>query len=177
MRRCQRILAEDNPDRRAELEREADEARGIVPGSGTRAGWVELGESLPDHTAILLRSDVLADPSAVVAAAAHELGHEVLDGRGLADRSRPDSEALVDLFGVFQGFGIFQTNVSMESVPGPQPRFRSFGYLGERAFSDALAYYCFRRHQLDPAHALVPEWRNEVDLAARMRMRARLLDW
>jgi hypothetical protein len=177
VRRCQRILAEEDSERRADLERQADEERGIVPGSGSRACWIELDESLPDHTAILLRSDVLADPAALVAAVAHELGHEVLDGRGLVDRSRPDREALVDLFGVFQGFGIFQTNVSMERARGPQRGLTSLGYLGERAFSEALAYYCLRRHQLDPANALMPEWRNEVDLTPRMRMHSRLLDW
>ncbi|WP_433161485.1 hypothetical protein [Kribbella sp. CA-247076] len=176
VRRCQRILAEEDSDRRAELERQADAERGTLPGSGTNACWTTLRDPLPDHTAILLRPELLADPSAVIAAAAHELGHEVLDGGGLGDRTRPDREALVDLFGVFHGFGIFQTNLALERVREKRI-FSSLGYLGERVFSEALAYYCLRRHQLDPAHPLVPEWCNEVDLTPRMRMRSRLLDW
>jgi hypothetical protein len=167
------IVRETDLDRRAELCDRAEAVWARPPGSGSRACWLDLRSGGLDGTAVMLSADVLADPSAVVAATAHELGHEVLWGYHLIDRQRQDAEAVADLFAVFHGFGIFLANQAVERVPGRRSELRTLGYLGERGASEALAAYCFRRHELWPV-SMLPVMPTELDRSVRMRTFARL---
>lgn len=162
-----------DPERRAELYERAVAVWSAPAGSGSRAAWLDLRTGGHDGTAVLLSATTPADPSAVIAATAHELGHEVLWGYHLMDRNRPDAEAVTDLFAVFHGFGIFLANQAVERVPGRRRMRQSLGYLGERGASDALAAYCFRRHTLWP-ESLLPVLPAGLDRAVRIRTFARL---
>jgi hypothetical protein len=179
VRRSTAILQETDRVRRTELRTRAEEVWSAPAGSGSRAAWLDLrtaapiGAAAPSRTAVMLSSSTLADPAAVVAATAHELGHEVLWGYHLIDRSRPDAEALTDLFAVFHGFGIFLANQAVERVRGRRSELQTLGYLGERGASDALAAYCFRRHLLWP-ETILPVLPTELDRAVRIRTFARL---
>ncbi|HEY3558569.1 MAG TPA: hypothetical protein VGL05_13950, partial [Kribbella sp.] len=173
LKRSTAILQETDPVRRAELRERAEEVWSTPAGSGSRAAWLDLRSGGVEGTAVMLAANTLADPSAVVAATAHELGHEVLWGYHLMDRSRPDAEAMTDLFAVFHGFGIFLANQAVERVPGRRSMLQSLGYLGERGASDALAAYCFRRHLLWP-ESILPELPGELDRTVRIRTFARL---
>lgn len=172
-KRSTALRRETDPRRQAELRRRAEAIWSAPAGSGSRAAWLDLRAGGYTGTAVMLSAAVLADPAAVVAATAHELGHEVLWGYHLIDRNRPDAEALVDLFAVFHGFGIFLANQAVERVPGRRSELRTLGYLGERGASDALAAYCFRRHLLWP-ESLLPAMPTELDRAVRIRTFARL---
>ena len=173
VRRCTAIRAATDPVRRAELSRRAEAIWSTPAGSGSRAAWLDLRGGGHRGTAVMLSANTLADPAAVVAATAHELGHEVLWGYHLIDRGRPDAEALTDLFAVFHGFGIFLANQAVERVPGRRSALQTLGYLGERGACDALAAYAFRRHLLWP-ESLLPVMPTEVDRAVRIRTFARL---
>ncbi|MGW7683695.1 hypothetical protein ACWGID_23360 [Kribbella sp. NPDC054772] len=173
LKRSTAIAQETDPHRRAELVTGAVATWSRPAGSGSRACWLDLRSGGYEGTAVMLSAGALVDPSAVVAATAHELGHEVLWGYHLLDRKRPDAEAVTDLFAVFHGFGIFLANQAVERVPGHRSTLQSLGYLGERGASEALAAYCFRRHQLWPS-SLLPVMPTELDRAVRMRTFARL---
>ena len=67
-------------DRRAELCRRAQAIWSTPAGSGSRAAWLDLRSGGTEGTTVMLSATTLADPAAVVAATAHELGHEVLWG-------------------------------------------------------------------------------------------------
>ena len=173
LKRSTAILQETDPARRADLSERAAEVWSAPAGSRSRAAWLDLRSGGFDGTAVMLSASTLADPAAVVAAAAHELGHEVLWGYHLMDRSRPDAEAVTDLFAIFHGFGIFLANQAVERVPGRRSMLQSLGYLGERGASDALAAYCFRRHRLWP-ESVLPALPIELDRTVRIRTFARL---
>jgi hypothetical protein len=170
LRRCTAIVAETDLDRRAELCARAEAVWAAPP--ATRACWLDLR---PAHggTAVMLSADLLADPAAVVAATAHELGHEVLWGYHLIDRQRPDAEAMADLYAIFHGFGVFLANQAVERVPGRRSTYQTLGYLGERGAADALAAYCFHRHGLWPV-AMLPALPRELDRSVRVRAFGRL---
>jgi hypothetical protein len=173
LKRSTAIVQETDLDRRAELCSRADAIWSAPAGGGSRACWLDLRTGDNDGTAVMLSADALADPAAVVAATAHELGHEVLWGYHLMDRQRPDAEAVTDLFAVFHGFGIFLANQAVERVRGRPSTLRSLGYLGERGASEALAAYCFRRHALWP-ESMLPVMPTELDQPVRIRTFARL---
>ncbi|WP_350281428.1 hypothetical protein [Kribbella sp. HUAS MG21] len=173
VKRSTAILRETDANRRAELRERAEAVWSAPAGSGSRAAWLDLRGGGHRGTAVMLSASTLADPAAVVAATAHELGHEVLWGYHLIDRGRVDAEALTDLFAVFHGFGVFLANQAVERVPGRRSELRTLGYLGERGASDALAAYCYRRHQLWPETPL-PTMPTELDRAVRIRTFARL---
>jgi hypothetical protein len=122
-----------DPERRAELYERAVAVWSAPAGSGSRAAWLDLRTGGHDGTAVLLSATTPADPSAVIAATAHELGHEVLWGYHLMDRNRPDAEAVTDLFAVFHGFGIFLANQAVERVPGRRRMRRASGTWGSAA--------------------------------------------
>ncbi|MFF0343576.1 hypothetical protein [Kribbella sp. NPDC004875] len=173
LKRGTAIAQETDPHRRSELVSSATAIWSKPAGSGSRACWLDLRSGGYEGTAVMVSAGALSDPSAVVAATAHELGHEVLWGYHLLDRKRADAEAVTDLFAVFHGFGIFLANQAVERVPGHRSALQSLGYLGERGASEALAAYCFRRHQLWPS-SLLPVMPTELDRAVRMRTFARL---
>ncbi|GAA1580318.1 hypothetical protein GCM10009804_41080 [Kribbella hippodromi] len=173
LRRTTAIHQETDPNRRADLCARAEAVWSTPAGSGSRACWIDLRTGGREGTAVLLSATTLAEPAAVVAAVAHELGHEVLWGYHLIDRQRPDAEAVTDLVAIFHGFGVFLANQAVERVPGKRSMLQSLGYLGERGASDALAAYCFRRHGLWP-ESLLPVLPTELDRAVRIRTFARL---
>ncbi|NIK57043.1 hypothetical protein [Kribbella shirazensis] len=173
LKRSTAILQETDPVHRAEFCAHAEATWSAPAGSGSRAAWLDLRTGGHQGTAVMLSASTPADPAAVVAAVAHELGHEVLWGYHLIDRTRPDAEALTDLFAVFHGFGIFLANQAVERVPGRRSELQTLGYLGERGASDALAAYCFRRHLLWP-ETMLPVMPTELDRAVRIRTFARL---
>jgi hypothetical protein len=172
VQRSTAILNETDPGRRAELRQHAEAIWSAPAGNGSRAAWLDLCTGGHQGTAVMLAASTLADPAALVAATAHELGHEVLWGYHLIDRGRVDAEALADLFAVFHGFGVFLANQAVERVPG-RSELQTLGYLGERGASDALAAYCYRRHLLWP-ESILPEMPTELDRAVRIRTFARL---
>ncbi|MEU8226833.1 hypothetical protein [Kribbella sp. NPDC048915] len=152
--------------------------------SEARAAWLDLRPGGQQATAVLLSASMMADPAAVVAATAHELGHEVLSGYHFIDPARPDAEALADLFAVFHGFGVFLANQAVERIPmrvvdrlaariAGRSTLQRLGYLGERGAADALASYLFRRHLLWP-QSILPSMPPELDRAVRLRTFARL---
>jgi hypothetical protein len=180
LERCTAISSERDPQRRTELLSRAHQVWSTTAGSDSRAAWIDLRGSGHQGTAVLLSATALTDPATVVAATAHELGHEVLWGYHLVDSSRPDAEGLADLFAVFHGFGIFLANQAVERVPSRmvarvagRSTLQRLGYLGERGASDALAAYLFRRHLLWPA-SILPSMPPELDRAVRIRTFARL---
>ncbi len=89
-----------------------------------------------------IRYDIglLADPSALVATFAHELGHYLLS---TTRRSFPGGEdmheLLTDLTAVFMGFGVFLANSAREyNAQQHMWQTRHQGYLSERALVTAL---------------------------------------
>jgi hypothetical protein len=173
VKRSTAIRQQTDPVRRAELTERAAAIWSAPAGSGSRAAWLDLRTNGYDGTAVMLSASTRADPAAVIAATAHELGHEVLWGYHLMERGRPDAEAVTDLFAIFHGFGIFLANQAVERVPGRRSTLQSLGYLGERGASDALAAYCFRRHLLWP-ESMLPVMPTELDRTVRVRTFARL---
>lgn len=171
--RCLALTAELEPERRAALQRNAEAIWSTPPGSRSSGCWFDLrkdsaGKPTQYHdTAIMLPADLLSDPAGVVAATAHELGHEVLWGRGLIDTQRPDAEAMADLFAVFQGFGIFLVNQAIEPAKGHRLQVDVFGYLGETGYAEALASYWLRHREQCPEQPVLPTWRKELDWTAR----------
>lgn len=88
LRRTTAIAQETDPNRRADLYARAEAVWSAPAGSGSRACWIDLRTGGREGTAVMLSATTLAEPAAVVAAVAHELGHEVLWGYHLIDRQR-----------------------------------------------------------------------------------------
>lgn len=176
---CATLTAEPDPDRRAELHRQAEAIWAAPPGKQSSGCWLDLRKASSgkptkyQDTAIMLPAELLSDPAGVVAATAHELGHEVLWGRDLIDTRRPDAEAMADLFAVFQGFGIFLVNQAIEPMWN-RLQVGTFGYLGERGYAEALASYWIRHRDLRPEQPVMPAWRQEIDRVARLEVIPRL---
>jgi hypothetical protein len=114
----------------------------------------------------------VADPVALVAIYAHEIGHELLLGSGrISMIRRPDHEPLTDLLTVFYGLGIFTANAAYERRPRPNGRGKqplARGYLREAALSEALAYYALLRGERRPT------WDRYLDAPVRRGMRNQL---
>jgi hypothetical protein len=125
-----------------------------------------------DQNEIQLSPALAADPVALIAIYAHEVGHELLLGGGRISLSRrPDHEPLTDLITVFYGLGIFTANAAYERRPRPNGRGKQAlarGYLREAALSEALAYYALLRGERRPA------WERHLDPPVRRGMRNQL---
>lgn len=125
-----------------------------------------------DRNQIQLAPALAADPEALVAIYAHEIGHELLLGSGrISLARRPDHEPLTDLLTVFYGLGIFTANAAYERRPRPNGRGKqplARGYLREAALSDALAYYALLRGERRP------DWDRHLDPPVRRGMRNQL---
>ncbi|TDD50693.1 hypothetical protein E1263_30670 [Kribbella antibiotica] len=121
---------------------------------------------------IQLAPSLAADPIALTAIYAHEVGHELLLGTGrITFAHRPDHESLTDLLTVFYGFGIFTANAAYERRPHPNGRGKqplARGYLRETALAEALAYYALLRNEREPA------WDKHLDPPVRRVMRNHL---
>ncbi|WP_132148079.1 hypothetical protein [Kribbella antiqua] len=124
-----------------------------------------------DGNEIQLAPALAADPVALVAIYAHELGHELLLGDARIFAHRPDHESLTDLLTVFYGLGIFTANAAYERRPRPNGRGKQSvarGYLREAALSEALAYYALLRGERRP------DWDRHLDPPVRRVMRNQL---
>ncbi len=114
---------------------------------------------------IQLAPALTADPVALIAIYAHEVGHELLLGSGrISLARRPDHEPLTDLITVFYGLGIFTANAAYERRPRPNGRGKqplARGYLREAALSEALAHYAKLRGERHP------EWDRYLDPPVR----------
>jgi hypothetical protein len=146
---------------------ETDELKQILPSwrdnGGSRAAGIYIHAHGEEPTTsdgerpmvVAIRSSMLQDPTALVATAAHELGHVILLGGGLMSAGTDDHEPLTDLLTVFLGLGIFTANSAN--------RFRQFqderrmgwsterlGYLSQAVFGYALARFASERDERKP---------------------------
>ncbi|MEV8375376.1 hypothetical protein AB0P21_21760 [Kribbella sp. NPDC056861] len=123
-----------------------------------------------DRNLIRVSASLLEQPEVLVAVLAHEVGHEVLLGSGRLATYRIDQEALIDLFAVYAGFGIFMANAAHHSIPdGDEGRRVARFYLREHALSDSLAYYALLRSE-----RALPAWQQQLDWSVRIRTISRL---
>ncbi|MCP2329076.1 hypothetical protein HDA40_007583 [Hamadaea flava] len=105
-----------------------------------------------------IRDDQAANPMALVATIAHELGHLLLLGDQRITADRADHEPLTDLLTVFFGLGIFTANSALDNrreVRG-EYAYRStsrLGYLTEPMYGYALARYAWLRGEKSPGWA------------------------
>lgn len=180
--RCREIAAEPDPDRRAELEGQPDrpDPEAAAGESSTAGRWTDLTycmpgvELLPGHTAVMLGSDILADPTVLIAATSHELGHQVLMSSDVPGATGVLREPLTDLYAVLHGFGIAHANAALDETTIGTPTVETFGYLGETAVAEALAIYRFQQHRLVRDGPLLPAWHQALDPEPRARFVARL---
>lgn len=101
---------------------------------------------------ITVQQEQAADPMALVATLAHELGHERLIGEGRHDPARQDHEPLTDLLTVVFGLGIFAANSAFEYRSDARGwRATRLGYLTEPMFGYALGRYAWLRGEGRPA--------------------------
>jgi len=139
-----------------------DAGKGRLRISRERSGEWARGE---ERNRIRLAPELMADPVALVAVFAHEVGHELLLGGRRVAVTRPDQEPLTDLLTVFYGLGIFTANASFEVRPHPSGRGKqplARGYLREDALAQSMAYYAQLRGERHPA------WRKHLDRPVRV---------
>lgn len=107
---------------------------------------------------ITLTDELTADPVALVAVLAHELGHHRLLGEGRVRSGRRDGEPLTDLLTVFFGTGHFNANAAFRFAQDAHGWRRSaIGYLTQPMFGYALARYAWLRAEPEPAWARLLE--------------------
>src|SRR5437588_162542 len=92
----------------------------------------------------------LADPMSLVGTLAHEVAHAILLGEHHIDPEVADHEYVTDLLTVFLGLGAFTANSVMReshSLVGQWYMWRisAKGYLSERSFGYALAFFAWMR--------------------------------
>lgn len=110
------------------------------------------------RSVIGIRDDQAAQPMALVATIAHELGHVLLLADGRISPRRQDHEPLTDLLTIFFGLGIFSANAAFEfsrEVRGDYGYTRTsrLGYLTEPMYGYGLARYAWLRGEPDPTWA------------------------
>ncbi|MFF0343575.1 hypothetical protein [Kribbella sp. NPDC004875] len=144
--------------------------------------WIDLAaespvaEPIPGRSAVLLRSDLVADPIRLMTVASHELGHALLSGVQLPWATGPLEEPLTDLCALFHGFGLALVNSAVDESTLDDEWVHTAGYLGENALADALALYRFQQHQLVRDGPLVPDWYQAIDPVPQARFLSRLDD-
>jgi hypothetical protein len=169
--RC--LLAASDPGR-------PEVAKGAVQAGPALGRWIDLGadapgvEPIPGQCAVLLRSDVVADPLKLLATVSHELSHELLSPPAPPWATGPLEEPLTDLCALFHGFGIVLVNAAVDETTLDDEWVHTSGYLGEHAVAEALASYRFRQHQLLRDGPLLPAWHLALDPEPRARFKARL---
>jgi len=139
------------------FEEGAETSRSFVPyASGRSAGAGGLYRHMPEEkTEISINTSKLADPMALVATLAHELGHVILLRPGLVDGGEEDMEPLNDLLTVYLGFGVFNANAAFQFSQYTNNETqgwsaRRLGYLSEQLFGYALARFAFERKERKP---------------------------
>lgn len=138
----------------------ADVSSSLLPyASGQSAGAGGIYCHSPEEkTEISINASKLADPLALVATLAHELGHVILLRPGLVDRDAEDMEPLNDLLTVYLGFGVFNANAVLQfrqytNNESQGWSARRLGYLSEELFGYALARFAFERKERKPSWA------------------------
>jgi hypothetical protein len=139
--------ADDNPELSATVPIHA-QWRGAAGHHRVRDGRSVIG----------IRDDQAADPMALVATTAHELGHVLLLADGRISAEQEDQEPLTDLLAVFFGLGIFGANAAFEysrKAHGAYSYSRTsrLGYLTEPMYGYGLARYAWLRGETNPAWA------------------------
>lgn len=116
----------------------------------------------------------LADPMAMAATFAHEVGHEILLGQNRIGADEADHEPLTDLLTVFLGMGIFNANSTVQDRAWTIGNLTSWstsslGYLDQRMFAYALARFAHARGETSPrwAQHLRPDVRAPMQKALR----------
>ncbi len=126
--------------------------------SSSRAAGTYTGATDDGKIRIAVKQRQVADPVALIATLAHELGHVVLLSDGRISRDAPDMEPLTDLVTIALGMGIFPANSAIhfsQFTAGDRHGWqtRRLGYLPEPVWGYALAYYAFLRDEERPAWA------------------------
>jgi hypothetical protein len=127
---------------------------------------LHFGQTFDEKPLIGIRQSLLKEPMAVVATAAHELGHVILlDGSHLS-REAPDMEPMTDLVTVYLGLGVFTSNASHRYRKFQDDRREGWsvsrlGYLPEEVYGYALAWFAKLRGESNP------EW--QVHLATNIK--------
>lgn len=107
----------------------------------------------------------LRDVVSLTATVAHELAHVRLLGEERIEATQFDQEQLTDLATVFFGLGVFAANAAFESARDERGwKTSHLGYLGERLYGYALAYYSMLRDEARPA------WASHLDTNPRAYM-------
>jgi hypothetical protein len=144
----ERVVLELEPD--DAMSDLVDELPVAMRSRGAAAHW----RQRDGRSVITVEMSKAREPVALVAAIAHELGHERLLGEGRSDPDRRDDEPLADLFTVFCGFGVFSANAAFEhSRSSSGWRTSRLGYLTEAMYGYALARYAWLRGETGPAWA------------------------
>lgn len=107
---------------------------------------------------IRLDTSQAANPQAMVATIAHELGHVILLGENRLAPDYEDHESMTDLVTVFYGLGLFNANsvFTFQQWTNAQSqgwRAERRGYLTEEMFGYALALFAFLRSETKPEWA------------------------
>ncbi|HVN93152.1 MAG TPA: hypothetical protein VMT38_05630 [Terracidiphilus sp.] len=116
---------------------------------------LHFGHSTDEKPLIGIRQSLLKDPMAVVATAAHELGHVILLDGGHVSRNEEDMEPMTDLVTVYMGLGIFTANASHRYMKFQDDRREGWsvsrlGYLPEEVYGYALALFAKERGEINP---------------------------
>ncbi len=119
-------------------------------------GTAEMYSEVDGCFTIWLEAATLADPLAVVATLAHEIGHVVLLGQRRVSPEEPDHELLTDLLTVFLGMGILTSNSVIHENYWHAGNFHGWsigrsGYLTMEMYGYALALYSIARNDLSPS--------------------------
>lgn len=104
---------------------------------------------------IRINRDTLTDSMAFVATVAHELGHEILIGKGLMTGDEDDHEPLTDLLTVYFGLGIFGANSvihfrQFQDLAMQGHEWSRRGYLSMEEWAYGLAHYACARDEEKP---------------------------
>jgi hypothetical protein len=127
-------------------------------GHGGCAGIYFHPEDENKKMVVALWHSQMEDPISLVATIAHELGHVILLGGRLMERSIKDMEPMTDLLTVFLGFGIFNANCASRFLQWQDNSkqgwsMKQLGYLPEEVFSYALAKFAQERGERRPKWA------------------------
>ncbi len=127
---------------------------------------------------IWIETSHLADPVAVVATLAHELGHVHLISDGRISRDVADHEPLTDLLTIYFGLGVFTANAYLRERRKQGLQYSSWslsrvGYLTAPAYAYALSLVAWGRGELRPIWAthLRPDIRQPFSEGLRYLMK------
>lgn len=112
-----------------------------------------------DRANVFVAASQLANPTALVATLAHEVGHEILLGGGVLSEEVADHEQVTDLLTVFLGLGVFNANSTLHESHWNYGANHSAwsigrqGYLSAAAFGCAFGVFAYVRGEAAPSWA------------------------